>query len=1431
MSDDNISNDNMSRPALAVVGMSSLFPRSLSVDEFWANSVTGISAFREASEDRMPRTFVDQNASGVEGVYGNIGAFIDEGLAVNVEGLGLSPRAVRAMEPDQVISLALADEALLDAGNLLDTVPRERIGVVLGKGGYVAPAGIRLTNRLRGSRQLEASLNELFPTMSSYEIMEIINRFRASISVGDGSDAIGLVSNLSAARIAGHFDLRGGSWTTDAACASSLVALDTAMSQLALGIVDAMVVGGVHHCHDVSFWNVFCRMGAMSRQGRVRPFDERGDGLLIGEGSAMLIVERLDTALAAGRRIHAVIEGVGVSSDGTSGSPVRPGTPGQVLAMRRAWQEAEVDPADASFRLYEAHGTGTPVGDAVELESMVELVGQPDHEITISTAKSYIGHAMPAAGAAGLIRAICATRDGILPPSVVPSEPLPQLGRRLTIKPVAQVWETEGDCVRRAGVSAFGFGGVNAHVVISQPPKSGSASPSRSLLDIASRSRYAFRLRARSRQEAIEELQGLSTAEIMSQPAGAAWGDGPVRVSLSDPTDERIAMLIDSLQERRGVWSIPGAGFVDQTEFGTGGRIVGVFPGLEGGLFTLEEDGNFSEHAYDWREHTRAVLEEGWIESQALRDAGIVFDDLVGTSLGELTALHFAGAVNLAEKRSEFATQLLGAVSAPETGYLLVVADRESTVPLLKGLDQTCLSHDNAPNQCLVGGPDDELNIVTERAQARRLTAKRLDLRSGFHTPAARPHVQELRRALDTMTWSSADTPVWSSESASRYEVDQGDAPEQLASAIVRPVRFRDTIEALYAHGARVFVQIGRGTADSLIDSTLGSRPHVCVRVRPNAEYLAEDVLWLKELMWCTRKEEAASARRGRFSIAGRCQASPFDVTLDLGTPLARLGGLGNEVGMWRAGPSPIAAPSLASAAPEHVAISTQTMPFLLDHCFYRQAPQWPDVEDRWPVVPGTTILDLIRQMLERHNQGSKVVEFRDVRFLSWLPAEPRQDVEFRYDDGDDGWIRVRFGEYASASVRLARQYEKCGDAVPQILETWSACELSAKELYSRRILFHGPSFQGVTFIGPIGPEGIAGRVRPSDVPGAVMDCMGQIFGYWLIATQTNNTRMLPVSIAEVDFFADIPSSGDDLDCHVQIVDLRDDVVVANIVLSRGRQVICCARGWTDRRFDNSPQTQAVENWPELHALSRAQVDGWVVCSEPWSNLSSRQMTMRNYLGSPERKYYESLPVVRQRHWLLGRIAAKDAIRDLLWEEVAQPIFPAQITVVPGKDGSPEVHGRFGFSEAEGVIVSIAHVAGLAVALARRDDGVAVGIDIEACAPRSEEQLRLGWSAIERDLVMRAQAAFPATDWWTVTWCAKEVVAKAHRTGLTPSPRSFAVARIDPRGHRLAVARPNSTSEIIVRWTTMTRAQAGLTSGPERYVVAWTGGRGPESRG
>ena len=1428
MSVSNSANSVQPRPQLAVVGMSALFPRALNVEEFWANSIAGIQAFRKAPEDRIPSVFVNSEAVEAEGVYGNIGAFVDDNLMVNVKGLGLSPRAAQAMEPDQVIALALADQALSDSGDLLDSVPHDRVGVVIGKGGYVAPAGIRHTNHLRGARQLEASLRAIMPDMPQENLEALMRSFRDSNPVGDGSDAIGLVSNLAAARIAGHFDLRGGNWTTDAACASSLIALDTAMSQLALGTVDAMIVGGVHHCHDVAFWNVFCRMGAMSRSGRVRPFDADGDGLLISEGSAMLVIERLETALDAGRRIHAVIEGVGVSSDGTSGTPVRPGSPGQVLAMRRAWREAGVDPGDASFGLYEAHGTGTPVGDTTELTSLVELIGQKKHKVTISTAKGFIGHAMPAAGMAGLIRAICATRDGIRLPCVPPSSPLPQLTDGLEISPQPVPWDAPHDAPRRAGVSAFGFGGVNAHVVVSQPPSSGSPA-SASFLRTALRSRYALRLRARDRKEAAAELRRMGVAGAMSQPAGAVRGEGPVRVTLINPTQERIEMLIEQLEGSRVIWAVPGAGFIDPAALNGEGLTVGVCPGLEGGWADSRSDvvsSTSDDETYDWRAHARSVLQESTLAHQALHEVGVVCDEFMGASLGEINALRAAGAIHRTDDRPEVMDDLLSTISTPSNGYVLVVADRDRTLPLLEGLEHSGLSHDNGPSQCLIGGPDDELETVCERARSTGITARRLELRSAFHTQAIQPHVDVLRQALESLNWTKGTAPVWSSASAAQYDMDPVGLSEQAVAAIAEPVKFRETIEALYDHGARFFIQLGSGTSTSLIDSILGERPHLCTQIRPDLEHFALDSLWARELAWCMGREDVQDVLltdTGRFSSGEGKSPTAFDVTLNLGTPLAQVPTLNEAsrittVQLEDSTPTP-------KPIPPSITISAETMPYLLDHCFYRQPPHWPDVEDRWPVVPGTTIVAFIQEVLENHYTGMVVTGFRNVRFLRWLPAEPRHDVPLQCSTQDDGWIAVRFGDYASASVKLAKQYPATHATAPDVPDSWKPCAISARDLYDKRFLFHGPSFQGLTSIGPFGPEGISGRIRPSRVPGAVLAGMGQVFGYWLIENQTENARMLPAAIGEIVFFTDIPTSGEDLDCHVSITGLEDDAVTADIVLSLQGEVICRAHGWVDRRFNTSPRTQAVEHWPEFHAFSRSLDGEWVFCAEPWSNLPSRQMMMRNYLGTPERRRYEALPPLRQRHWLLGRIAAKDAVRELLWKENPKPIFPAQITLLEGPDGAPEVRGRFGFDEVDGISVSIAHVPGLAVALARRG-GVAPGIDIEACGPRSSQTREMGWTSAEQELIARTEAAFPNTDWWTVTWCAKEAVAKADRTGLHPSPRSFTVTRIDPHGRRLAVTSPNrSREETVIRWRNVTRPQVGAGEGPEIYVVAWTDSR------
>ena len=184
--------------------------------------------------------------------------------------------------------------------------------------------------------------------------------------------------NLAASRVANRLDLRGPAYTVDAACASSLVAVDQAVRELAGGRCDVVLAGGVHHCHDVTLWSVFTQLGALSPSERIRPFDQGADGMLIGEGTGMVVLKRLADAERDGDRIYAVIRGTGVASDGRAASLMNPDPGGQVLAVRQAWEAAGLDPtAPGSIGLLEAHGTATPAGDAAELATLAEVFGPP----------------------------------------------------------------------------------------------------------------------------------------------------------------------------------------------------------------------------------------------------------------------------------------------------------------------------------------------------------------------------------------------------------------------------------------------------------------------------------------------------------------------------------------------------------------------------------------------------------------------------------------------------------------------------------------------------------------------------------------------------------------------------------------------------------------------------------------------------------------------------------------------------------------------------------------------------------------------------------------------------------------------------------------------------------------------------------------------
>ena len=225
---------------------------------------------------------------------------------------GIMPVAAEGAEPDQLLALDAASRALEDAA--LQAVPRERTAVIVGRGGYLTAGMARLDQRVRVAEQLAASLRALVPGIDEAQIAAVKASFRARVGPFGGDTAIDLVPNLVASRIANRLDLRrAGAYTVDAACASALVAVDQAARDLAEGRADLVLAGGVHLCHDPTFWSVFCQLGALSRSEAIRPFDRRADGLLIGEGVGMVVLRRLADAERDGDRIYAVIRGAGVS--------------------------------------------------------------------------------------------------------------------------------------------------------------------------------------------------------------------------------------------------------------------------------------------------------------------------------------------------------------------------------------------------------------------------------------------------------------------------------------------------------------------------------------------------------------------------------------------------------------------------------------------------------------------------------------------------------------------------------------------------------------------------------------------------------------------------------------------------------------------------------------------------------------------------------------------------------------------------------------------------------------------------------------------------------------------------------------------------------------------------------------------------------------
>jgi acyl transferase domain-containing protein len=581
---------------VAIVGMDVILPGAGSLEDYWRNLVGGVDAITDAPPSRLePDLYNPDEADQPDRLYCRRGGFVDEFAYFDPVSYGIMPSSVPATEPEQLIALRVAAAAIEDAGGADRLPDRDRIGVILGRLGMSSMAHMRFYLRVRLGDQMRHLLRELLPDLPEDRLDLIRRKIGESLGAHQAESVIGLMPNLTASRIANRLNLRGPSYTIDAACASSLVSVDHGIAELASGRLDMVLAGGVHHNHDAALWSVFTQLSALSRRGEIRPFDAAADGLLIGEGTGVVVLKRLSDAVRDGDRIHAVIRGIGTSSDGRSASLVNPETAGQVVAVRRAWAAAGLDPAAPdALGLLEAHGTATPVGDAAELATMAEVFGPP-HEGTrpvIGSVKSMIGHTMPAAGVAGLVKAALAVSRATLLPTLHCDAPRPELARtRFAPIAGAQPWDSAGP--RRAAVNAFGFGGINAHLILEQPPDAprpgGRATPPVPAA-AAARVREPDQVVLLAAPDSAALARALDAddqairAYGAAQAAGRPPGPGP-RLGIVDPTGPRLAVARKVVaagaawRGGRDVWFSPRPLLAD----GAGqrqGQIAFVFPGL-----------------------------------------------------------------------------------------------------------------------------------------------------------------------------------------------------------------------------------------------------------------------------------------------------------------------------------------------------------------------------------------------------------------------------------------------------------------------------------------------------------------------------------------------------------------------------------------------------------------------------------------------------------------------------------------------------------------------------------------------------------------------------------------------------------------------------------------------------------------------------------
>jgi enediyne polyketide synthase len=835
--------------------MACRFPDADSPRELWENALSGRRAFRRIPDVRLNLgDYYDPDPTVPDRFHIRTAALI-EGYEFDRAAYAVAGSTYRSTDLTHWLALDTAAQALADAGYPAAVgLPRERTAVVVGNSltGEFTRANVMRLRWPYVRRTVAAALqaegwddDRVAAFLGGLE-----ETYKQPFPAVNEDTLAGGLANTIAGRICNHFDLNGGGYTVDGACSSSLLSVATACRSLLDGDVDVALAGGVDLSIDPFELIGFAKTGALAGR-EMRVYDRASNGFWPGEGCGMVILMREPDAIADNRTIHATIAGFGISSDGKGGI-TRPEVSGYRLMLQRAYQSAGfgID----TVALFEGHGTGTRLGDQTELTALSQArsaaalgsaaaapgVAAPG-TAAIGTIKAMIGHTKAAAGVAGLIKTVSALRERVLPPTVGcvdPHDLLREQAGGLRALRQAEPWPDGAPL--RAGVTAMGFGGINVHVVLEgHRPPTGPRWSARTrdlarsgqdveliLVDGGSWDDLRARLLAWA-----EWISTVSYAQLADAAATAQrrLRDLPYRaaVVVSSPQDaeHRLRALVESLDVGdTSVVTADGRSSLGQAR--SRARIGYLFPGQGSGTST--GGGALQRRFAEVRDlYAAAGLPTGGdLVATAIAQPRIVTGSMaglralsifalepvlaVGHSLGEITALHWAGAMNDAALQRVAANRGRIMAELSDSGTMAGLgADPETVRPLLTGLPVVIAGY-NGPAQTVVAGPVEAIDEVRARAGAADVSCVRLRVSHAFHSPLVAPAAGEFRQTLAAEQFGPLGKRVISTVTGETLAAD-ADLPALLHRQITEPVLFAQALQ-LAAKDVDLFVEVGPGS-------------------------------------------------------------------------------------------------------------------------------------------------------------------------------------------------------------------------------------------------------------------------------------------------------------------------------------------------------------------------------------------------------------------------------------------------------------------------------------------------------------------------------------------------------------------------------------------------------------------------------------------